>query len=140
MKSKMPDKNILIPLIKSKLGNKSAVAEALGLNRTTVYLWERDDEEVAQAFKEARETIIDFAETQQFNLIKGIPKVEKDKKTGKEKVVGWIEPPNVSMIKFVLSTIGKDRGYIQKTEHDITSGGEKIKQVYILPNGKEIEF
>ena len=60
---------------------------------------------VQQAYADETEFITDLAETE---LIKAI-------KDG-----------DLSAVKFYLTTKGKDRGYSQKSELDVTSGGEKI--------------
>ena len=60
---------------------------------------------VQQAYADETEFITDLAETE---LIKAI-------KDG-----------DLSAVKFYLTTKGKDRGYSQKSELDVTSGGDKI--------------
>lgn len=120
------DKQTLIKLIQSKYGNMTHIANAMQVSRTTVWVWINEDEELKLALKEARESMIDFAESQLYSKIRGIPIIEKNKKTGKDEVVGWECPPDTSLIKWVLSTQGKDRGWTERRELDVTTNGESI--------------
>lgn len=77
-------------IIKQFDGNISAAANKIGVNRATVHAWVKRDSIIADAVNDAREGIVDIAETQ---LKKAVLKGER-----------WA-------VMFTLSTIGKERGY-----------------------------
>ncbi len=140
---KPDDLTQLVQLIKSKNGNKSEVCKAFGISRQTLNNWEELHTEIKEAFEEAREEFLDFAESRAKMLIEGIPIVEIDKATGKKVIIGWKERPDTRMITYVLGHLGYNRGYIPKQHLDITSNGKDINattQIYIMPDGTQIKF
>jgi hypothetical protein len=96
-------KNDLIPKIleiyKQSGGNVSVACEHAGICRFTFYDWKKKNAKFAQQISDIDESLLDYAESQ---LIKNI-------KDGKE----------TSLI-FYLKTKGKNRGYIERIENDIT--------------------
>lgn len=133
-----PPINELIRIIQNKKGIISDIAKAYGVNRSTAHTWIygseskgiEPDEDLMEAVNDARATIVDFAESQAYLLMAGIPKVEKNPKTGREELVGWEEKPDAGMIRYFLSKQGIDRGYGDKL--DITSGGKPVKAPFVL--------
>ena len=81
------------------MGNISATCKEVGISRETFYRWMREDKKFETKVSEVGEANIDFAESM---LLKNI-------REGKE----------TSLI-FFLKTKGKNRGYIERTEHDVT--------------------
>jgi transposase-like protein len=81
------------------MGNISATCKEVGISRETFYRWMREDKKFETKVSEIGEANIDFAETV---LLKNI-------REGKE----------TSLI-FYLKTKGRERGYIEKIEQDIT--------------------
>lgn len=81
--------------IEKKAGNVSDAARALKVTRRALYKRIDDSEELQQVLKDARETLVDVAESQ---LLKQI-------KRG-----------NTAAIIFTLKTQGKERGYVERTE------------------------
>lgn len=81
------------------LGNVKKTCNAVGISRTAYYKWRREDKEFekeADYIKDAaRQSIIDDAED---GLREGV------------------ESGNMTAIIFTLKTIGKERGYIERTE------------------------
>jgi predicted DNA-binding protein (UPF0251 family) len=126
------DKETLLKVIQAKYGNMTHIANAMQVSRTTVWHWVNEDEELKLALKEARESMVDFLESQFYLKVRGIPKIEKNKKTGKEEVIGWEVPPDSYLIKFGLSTQGRDRGWTERREVDITTNGESIKTPFTI--------
>lgn len=124
------DKEILLKLIQSKNGNMTHIANAMQVSRTTVWVWTNADEELKSALKEARESMVDFLESQFYLKVRGIPKIEKNKKTGKEEVVDWIVPPDSNLIKFGLSNFGRERGWTDRREIDVTTNGESLNSPF----------
>jgi AcrR family transcriptional regulator len=86
----------VIPLIREHKGNMTMVAKALGVHRTTVWRFKNKHQTVADAFEEARETMIDNVESRLYaSALKG---------------EGWA-------VCFFLKTQGKGRGYVERQEY-----------------------
>lgn len=83
-------------------------AESVGVSRNCFYDWLHADPELEAAWKDAKESTIDFAEGKLLNNIK----------EGKE-----------TSIIFFLKTQGKKRGYVEKAETDINLNGKIILKV-----------
>ena len=89
-------KKNMLNLLEQTLGNVSASCKALGITRKTHYNWLQSDEEYKELDSDIKESVVDFAESK---LVENIKK-------GKE----------TSLI-FFLKTQGKERGYVERTEH-----------------------
>ena len=85
----------VIRALKKARGIKAVAAKILGCDRHTVDNYIKRHPTVAKAYQEQRETLIDVAEG------KLITKIDGDE---------W------PAIKFVLATLGKDRGYTERHE------------------------
>jgi len=86
-------------------GNVSEASNRVPVDRRTHYLWMDNDPEYAAAVEAIKESLIDRAE--------GV-------------LHGLIGDGNVPAVLFFLKTQGKKRGYIERTETDVTSGGQPI--------------
>lgn len=138
MNIKKPDDDeLIIKMIYTKNGNLTEIAKAFGVVRRTVSEWIANNPKLKEALDDALESLIDFCETQAMILTKGIPIVKKNPITGKDEIIAWEEKPDAGMIKYILSTKGKHRGYTEKNEIDITSGGEKIMGWVVQPIAKK---
>jgi len=79
----------------AKAGTKLGAAKILGCHRDTITTYMRRDPEIADAVQEARENLIDIAEI-------GLMRNVSDR--------------HPASIFFTLKTLGKDRGYVERTE------------------------
>jgi hypothetical protein len=80
-------------------GNISAAARALGANRTTIYKRIADSPTLQRVLEDAREEMIDVAETALYNeVLQG----------------------NIAAIIFTLKTQGKGRGYVERTQQEVS--------------------
>ena len=105
--------------MEAKGGNLTEVAKALSVSRTTVYEWIETDKHFKQIKEESREALLDFTESQTKILIQGIPiiEVDPDDPEGKRKKrTGWKERPDTTLIIWVQKTLGKERGYVERSE------------------------
>lgn len=102
------DKEALKEAIKRYKGNVSEIAESLSVSRQTVYNYLKEDEDMWSLLTDARENIIDFAES---------------------KLLKLIEQENAQVIMFTLKTLGKNRGYVEKSEIDQTQKTINIIEV-----------
>ena len=86
-------------------GNVSEAVKQVPIHRGTHYDWLAADPEYAAAVEAIKESLIDRAE--------GV-------------LHGLIGDGNVPAVLFFLKTQGKKRGYVERTETDVTSGGQPI--------------
>lgn len=105
----------VIEAIEQSRGIKSAIAQRLGCHRHTVDNYIARYPTVARAYWEERERIVDTAEVKLLEKLKD--------------GVDWA-------IKYVLSTLGKDRGYVERQEVAGEGGGPlTIKVVRVGRDG-----
>jgi len=90
----------MVAALQSTLGIVSPALVKAKISRTTHYSWLKDDEEYAQQCKETAEAALDFAES---SLHK------------------QIESHQTAATIFYLKTKGKSRGFVEKTEYDVSS-------------------
>lgn len=86
-------------------GNVSKVAEAFKVNRTIVYSWIRTVPEFKQILDDARMRLFDECLSTARITANGIPIVENGRMTG------WAERPNSNMLRYLLSTLGRNEGF-----------------------------
>ena len=94
-----PIKKSFIEALARKAGTIYHACEAIGISRQTFYEWRNTDAEFKLAYENVKQQMIDLTENR---LMKNI-------NDGKE-----------ASIIFFLKTIGRERGYVEKIEHDHT--------------------
>lgn len=90
-----PLKKAFIDAYRANMGNATAASSAVGINRTTYWRWYNSDQEFAALVDEVKEEQIDLAESELRKLVKS---------------------GNITAVIFTLKTIGKERGYVERTE------------------------
>ena len=109
-------KESILEALEKSLGVVTMACKSADVPRSTYYKWLKEDEEFSKAVKDIENIALDFGESQ----------LHKQIKDG-----------NTSATIFFLKTKGKKRGYIERSELDLTSGDEPIK---INVNIKGIEY
>ena len=109
MKTPRISDETLIELIGKYKGFVTAVCKAANMSRQNFYKRMHKSIEIQDALSNAREEIIDMAES---------------------KLIRLIEDLNPQAIMFALKTIGRDRGYIEKQEIDQT---QKVINIIEVP-------
>ncbi len=115
-KSRHIKKEAILQALENSLGVVTVACKKTDTPRSTYYKWLKEDEEFAQAVKEIENIALDFAESQLHTQIKD---------------------GSTSATIFYLKTKGKKRGYIERSELDLSSGDEPIK---INVNIKGVEY
>lgn len=88
-------RDVLIETLQSTSNNISSACKRAGISRPTFYAWLKKYPELQQVYEEGEETRLDFAESKMMVLVaEGF----------------W------PAIKYLLSTKGKKRGYIESQE------------------------
>lgn len=95
-------KKAIIEAIKDSGGIMSTIARRLGVTWHTADTWVKQYDETKQALQDERETILDLAESTLFRNIKD---------------------GNSQDAKWLLSTMGKNRGYSERQEITGVDGG-----------------
>jgi len=103
----------VIEALRGTMGIKSAAARRLGCHWTTVDRYIKRYPTVARAYEEERQSIVDLAEV---------------------KLVERLKDGDGTMIRFVLATLGKDRGYVERRE--VTGEGGGPLTIIIERDGK----
>jgi len=109
-------KEAILKALENSLGVVTVACKQADIPRSTYYKWLKEDEDFAQSVKEIENIALDFAESQLHTQI-------KDGST----------PATI----FYLKTKGKKRGYIERSELDLSTGDEPIK---INVNIKGVEY
>ena len=97
--------------IRDANGMVSAAARKLGVTRKTVYNYINKYVTVKEALADARESLLDMTEAELFKAIKA---------------------GNVTAIMFTLKTIGKDRGYVERSQHEVSGPEGDIIRVSLV--------
>ena len=106
-------KEAVLDALEKSLGVVTTAVKSVGVARSTFYKWLKEDEAFAKEVKEIENIALDFAESQLHSQMKD---------------------GNTSATIFYLKTKGKRRGYIEKSELDITSGDEPITIEFNIEN------
>lgn len=85
----------VIAAVRNQHGLMAAVARELGVSRTTVWRYSKQHPTIRQAFDEERETLLDLAE---------------------KKLFEHVQRGSIPAIMFVLKTLGRTRGYVERQE------------------------
>jgi hypothetical protein len=102
------NKKKLIEALKQSLGVVTTACDSIGISRHTYYKWLRTDEQFKKEIDDLENVTLDFAESQLFKQIK--------------------EGSTAATI-FYLKTKGRKRGYIEKTELDVTNKNPDFSQL-----------
>ena len=105
----------MLDALEQCLGVVTTACKKVDVPRSTFYKWLKTDVEFASKVREIENVSLDFAES---------------------KLHEQIDSGNTAATIFYLKTRGKKRGYIEKSELDLTSGEEPIK-INVNINGVE---
>lgn len=100
-------------------GNYSRIADVFGVTRQTVYNWCKEDPDFKEIATDCKMRLFDSALDAARALTVGIPKIGAD-----GRLIGWIERPDGNMVRYILSTLGKNEGFTERKE--ITGDGQPL--------------
>ena len=92
-------KKAMLEALDASLGIVSTAAKKANIGRTQHYEWLKEDPEYKKAVQEVQESVLDFAESHLYKLVK---------------------EGNPAATIFYLKTKGKKRGYIERQEIEVT--------------------
>lgn len=121
--------------ISDKLGgNISAIAKYFKVSRNAIYDWARDDENFKNIIDDHRGKVLDECFVTSRILARGIPKQDEE-----GKIIGWEERPDSSMVRYLMSTLGRNEGFGEKL--DVTTNGKDLQtgiQVEIIDKREQV--
>lgn len=91
-------KNALVDALQKSLGVVTTACKMVGIDRTTYYRYYNEDEEFRAKCDDIGEMVLDFAESSLHKLIKD---------------------GNLGAVIFYLKCKGRNRGYVEKLEHEV---------------------
>lgn len=117
--ARRPRQAVIIDALRRAHGMVAIAAVHLGVARGTLSRWISQSDTLKEAVQDARAMMLDTAETRLIQHLNA-PQVV-DKETGEVLLRGapWA-------VGFVLKTIGKERGYIERHEHIVDAGDVKV--------------
>lgn len=99
-------KNAMLQALESSLGVVKTACKNAGISRQTHYRWLEEDQDYAKAVQDVQDVALDFAESQLFQQI---------------------QKGNTPATIFYLKCKGKNRGYVEGHELNITTSNTKPK-------------
>ena len=117
---KKPSLEKFAEVVESCRGVVSKVADALMVDRSSIYLWCNKDQRYQDIIDNYKGRFLDECLKSGRILALGIPKLD-----AKKQVIGWKERPDGQMLRYFISTLGRREGYGEQI--DVTSKGESIK-------------
>lgn len=104
--SKMPNIKKFREVLRKTGGNISKVAVTFKVSRKAVYDWAKHYPEYRDAISDERGSLVDECLISARVLALGIP--DKDDKGN---FIGWKERPDGYMLRYLLSTLGRNEGF-----------------------------
>lgn len=109
--AKKPNIEDFRKILRKSGGNLTKVAATFKVARKTIYQWAKEDTEFKDAISDERGSLVDECLVSARVLALGIPEKDKD-----GNFVGWRERPDGYMIRYLLSTLGKNEGFGEESE------------------------
>jgi hypothetical protein len=115
---KHPGDEVVAKKIREARGNVTAAARALNVTRSSVYNWIRSSEMLQQVVQDERESFLDVAET---------------------KLQDHILRDDITSLIFFLKTQGRNRGYVERRENEISGRGGEPLTIEVVPVAEKDE-
>ena len=110
----MPPIDAIRQLAKTTFGNKSKVAEALGVTRYRLLMWEKENPKIGEIFREQWEKRLDvYLDTAHLLAVGQMGEDEKGNRV-------YIVPPDSNMLRFMIEKYGKQAGFGQEVSVNVT--------------------
>jgi hypothetical protein len=101
-------KAAMIAALEKTLGIVTSAAKIVGIERSTHYFWMESDEAYRKAVKDLDNVVLDFVESKLHKLVEDL---------------------NPTAVIFTLKTKGKQRGYIEQNDVNVTGLEELLKKL-----------
>lgn len=108
----------MVDALKQSKGNMVLAAKVLGCSRQLIYNRSKTSKLIQETIKEMREVAVDNAESAlQRAVLEG----------------------NFKAIAFTLRTIGRDRGYVERTEQEISGPRQTPVKIQLVDLGDDLD-
>lgn len=108
---KKPSLDEFVDFLRKTGGNLTQTAGIMGVSRQTIHRWMREDEEFKAAVQNERKALFDKCLDVSSIVALGVPIL--DPQTGA--FMGWRERPDGNMLRYLMSTLGRDEGFGEQT-------------------------
>lgn len=108
---KKPKIDVFREVLRKSGGNLTRVAATFKVARKTVYQWAKEDTEFKDAISDERGSLVDECLVSARVLALGIPEKDED-----GNFIGWRERPDGNMVRYLLSTLGRNEGFGEEPE------------------------
>lgn len=98
-------------VVRKSGGNLTKVAATFKVARKTIYQWAKEDADFKDVISDERGSLVDECLISARVLALGIPEKDED-----GNFVGWRERPDGNMIRYLLSTLGRNEGFGEEPE------------------------
>ena len=110
----MPPIDAIRQLAKTTFGNKSKVAEALGVTRYRLLMWEKENPKIGEIFQEQWEKRLDvYLDTAHLLAVGQMGEDENGNRV-------YVVPPDSNMLRFMIEKYGKQAGFGQEVSVNVT--------------------
>jgi len=96
------------------MGSITKAAKAANIGRRTFYNWIDQDPEFALLFEEIQESILDLIVDRAYHFALGIPEMDEE-----GNFIGWKIKPDAGTLQLLLRTLGRSRGFSEKTSIEL---------------------
>lgn len=110
------------------------MAQELGVDRITIRNWCKADEDFDNCIKEQRCRSFDAVYRSAVQLACGIPEIDS-----RGRIVGWVEKPDSKMAIYLMSKLGKEEGFGEEMNVNLSATIENRSTEEILNNIKRLE-
>lgn len=109
--AKKPNIEDFRKILRKSGGNLTKAAATFKVARKTIYQWAKEDVEFKDAISDERGSLVDECLVSARVLALGIPEKDED-----GNFVGWRERPDGNMVRYLLSTLGRNEGFGEEPE------------------------
>ena len=92
--------------VRKTRGNLTQVAFIFGVTRQTIYNWMKADPEFKEVVSNDRKRLFDECLEVSRIVALGLPRTDRS-----GTFIGWREKPDGQMLRYLMSTLGKDEGF-----------------------------
>ena len=134
---KKPTAEVFKKVVAGCGGNLSKSAQVLGVSRSAISVWTREDREFKAIVHDERMKLFDECVVTARTVAMGVPAYEEMRdengnivldENGKPRKVfaGWVERPDGQMLRYMMSTLGRTEGFgespVDESDGTVKSG------------------
>lgn len=119
-------------LLRKSGGNLSKAAQLMQVTRQTVWGWTKQDPEFKAALDSERKRVFDKCLDVAYAVAMGVPRIDPRTQT----MTGWEEKPDSQMLRYLLSTLGRDEGFGEKHDINLENPLPTAINIVVAPKNK----